>query len=57
MSIVGLVAFVDVCNNWISIVNNEACVDVGFLAMEFGVTTNNIENCFEAITDLDRQRL
>ena len=56
-NIVGLVAGVDMINNWITVINDKAFVNICFLSMEFSIATNDFEDCFEAVPNLNRKWL
>ena len=57
MYITILIASVDEVGDWSAIIDDETFVDTGTTSVEFVVIANDIENCFEAVTNVDRQWL
>jgi hypothetical protein len=49
-----LVAFVDEVGDWSAIVDDETFVDTGATSVEFVVIANDIKDCFEAVTNVNR---
>ena len=49
-----LIASVDEVGDWSAIIDDETFVDTGTTSVEFVVIANDIENCFEAVTNVDR---